>query len=114
MKIHTKSIIAVLMLIGLSACAPKDYSKFESGVITPEKLASYVDNWQATKPKGTKGRLVIFKRAQHHWVNLLSTMIKMLVFTKSRAADHVILLTNAMTVLPTFQAPYSQDLMLMA
>jgi len=61
MKIHTKSIIAVLMLVGLSACAPKDYSKFESGVITPEKLASYVDNWQATKPKGTKGRLVIFQ-----------------------------------------------------
>ncbi len=71
MKMYARSIIAVLMLVGLSACTPKGYSKFKSDVITPEKPASNVDNCQATKPKGAKGRLVIFQAGATRLTNHL-------------------------------------------
>ena len=42
-----------------STKTPSSYSKFQSGVITPKRLAKYIRNWSKYKPKGVKGRLVI-------------------------------------------------------
>jgi 3-mercaptopyruvate sulfurtransferase SseA len=35
------------------------YKNFKSGLITPETLTSYIDNWETNKPANVTGRLVI-------------------------------------------------------
>ena len=38
-----------------------DYNKFNSGLITPETLTKYIDDWSTNKPKNVTGRLVIIQ-----------------------------------------------------
>jgi 3-mercaptopyruvate sulfurtransferase SseA len=57
MKKYITGLATVLMVAGITGCdSPK-----RSGIITEQTLASYIDNWQASKPEGTTGRLVIFQ-----------------------------------------------------
>ena len=61
MKKYTKSIVAIMLLIGLSGCQPKNYDTKTSGIINAKTLSTYISNWKVNKPKGTTGRLVIFQ-----------------------------------------------------
>ena len=41
--------------------AANSYADFKSGIISADTLASYVDDWNANRPEGSNGRLVIFQ-----------------------------------------------------
>ncbi len=61
MKKYTSGIAILLMVIGFTGCQEQNYNTKKSGVITAETLVSYVENWKKNRPRGTKGRLVIFQ-----------------------------------------------------
>ena len=61
MKMYTKGLAAIVLLIGMTGCQPQDYNTKKSGIIEAKTLASYITNWKANRPKGTSGRLVIFQ-----------------------------------------------------
>jgi len=66
-----QSSLLIALLANLSGCGSsddvivpgtaKDYSAFKSGVIDASTLKKYIDNWQANKPAGTTGRLVVLQ-----------------------------------------------------
>jgi 3-mercaptopyruvate sulfurtransferase SseA len=70
-----QSSIAVALLVSLNGCnssddtatiptspvMANDYNAFKAGVINANTLKNYIDDWQANKPEGTKGRLVILQ-----------------------------------------------------
>jgi len=45
----------------MSKVVSTNYKEFKSGLITPERLTQYIDNWSANKPAGVTGRLVIIQ-----------------------------------------------------
>jgi len=61
MKKYLSGLSALVAIIALSGCQPNDYQTKKSGIISAETLTEYVNDWQANKPKGTDGRLVIFQ-----------------------------------------------------
>lgn len=72
MKNNGKTIItsalaaAVLLLGGCNSDSDNtptanSYESFRSGIITATTLTSYIDDWQANRPAGSSGRLVIIQ-----------------------------------------------------
>ncbi len=59
MKIYTKGIIALAIVVGLTGCQPDNYDNRTSGIITAKTLVSYISNWKENRPEGTTGRLII-------------------------------------------------------
>jgi hypothetical protein len=59
MKMYTKGIAAIVLLVGLTGCQPENYDDSKAGIITAKTLSSYISNWKENRPKGTTGRLII-------------------------------------------------------
>jgi len=75
MKRLTSAIAALALIAGLNGCnsdnntytptppetLPDNYDAKTSGIISAKTLANYIDNWEANRPDGVSGRLVIFQ-----------------------------------------------------
>ena len=61
MKRIIKGIAGIVILANLTGCQPVNYDDKKSGIISAKTLVSYIENWQANKPKDTDGRLIIIQ-----------------------------------------------------
>jgi len=60
MKKFMLLIASAAIVFGLTGCET-NYDQRESGIISAKTLASYIENWKENRPKGVKGKLVVFQ-----------------------------------------------------
>jgi len=60
MKKLTASVALIAIIFGLNGCE-SNYDQRESGIISANTLASYIENWKKNRPKGVTGKLIVFQ-----------------------------------------------------